>query len=428
MKIKINRTEVQIIEGSIAEEVFGDLKVEDDRDSLIERLRREARSPSRVDSTDFVREAEMVDGLNEDIEDRDNYLSFEDFVLTVGHRWTPDPRLVPHDRVVRIQSQTELSSEQYSHLVQNSNVLGRIPEGELQAMMSKLEGMSQATARQLGARLRRVLFARTASRTQYDQEEGRLNTRALSQMITSPSPFRRVYKTKTEGLKVNTHVEVLVDLSGSMGGPKIQLASASCLALGDALSPLKSLGLSFGISGFTTFETPKLGTRGRGGLSESVFGDLSEDTSGPFDRSGEALEHSILFEAGEDWRRARTRFAMLPKHYELKNNADGEALVWARERLAKVRADRKILIVISDGRPCCYTDSGMGALTTKTRIEEVTLREEGVEVFGLGLLDDSVKLIYNSCAIVNKATELEGALVDQLSTWLLDNQQKGSRR
>lgn len=433
MKIKINRNEVQIIEGSIAEEVFGDLRVEGDRDSFIERLRAETSEPTSVESTDFIRESELVDGLNEDIADSSNYLSEEDFVLTIGERWTPDPRLVRYDREVKIKSELEVSRREFSSIVRESNISGFMGP-KLQSTLQRLEEMSQSTARQLGARLRRVLFARTASRTQYDQEEGRLNTRALSQMIASPSPFRRVYKTKTEGLKVDTHVEILVDLSGSMGGSKIDLASASCLALGDALSPLQSLGVSFGISGFTTFDIyahsfsggkPK----GKGGLEESVFGEISGDIRRRFDRSEQGLDHSIWFEKGEDWRRARARLAMMPSHYRLSQNADGEALRWAHERLLKVRAERKILIVISDGSPYCISDHRSNrCLIPKTKIEEISLREDGIEVFGLGLEDESVRLIYNDSAVVNSAKDLESVLVDQLSTWLLNNQQKGRTR
>lgn len=433
MKIKINREEVQIIDGSIAEEVFGDLRVEGDRDSFIERLRAETSEPTSVESTDFIRESELVDGLNEDISDSSNYLSEEDFVLTVGERWTPDPRLIPYDREVRIESELEVSRAEFSSIVRGSNLFGFMGS-KLPSTLQRLETLSQSTARQLGARLRRVLFARTASRTQYDQEEGRLNTRALSQMIASPSPFRRVYKTKTEGLKVDTHVEILVDLSGSMRGSKMELASASCLALGDALSPLQSLGVSFGISGFTTYDIYSHSfsggrPRGKGGLEGSVFGEVSEDIARRFDRSEQGLDHSIWFEKGEDWRRARARLAMMVENYELSQNADGEALRWARARLAKMKAERKILIVISDGCPCCYASiKDARSLIPKTRIEEMSLREDGVEVFGLGLEDPSVRLIYNDSAVVNSAKDLESVLVDQLSTWLLNNQQKGKTR
>lgn len=418
MKIKINRSEVEVVEGSIAEELFSGLKVDEDRASFVSRLREEMRSGK---TNEFIREKEMIEGLNEEISSSSSYEDPTDFLLVVGERWKANPALIPFDREVKIRSELELSFEEFKGLVRSSNLDHPIGNHKISETIKSLESMSQNTARQLGARLRRVLFSRSQSRTQYDQESGRLNSRALSQMIASPVPFNRLHKTRTEGQKVDTHVEILVDLSGSMRkGMKIQLASASCLALGDALSPLKALGLSFGVSGFTTahkLDSNVLRAQSRE-ISESTFGDL---TSERFERTHEPLDHSIWFDSSDDWRRARARLAYMSTSYDLRNNADGEALRWMGERLSKVDSDRKILIVISDGSPALLGDNERDWVA-KTRLEEVTLRESGIEVFGLGVGSNAVSSIYNNSAVIQTAKDIETVLVDKLSTWLLSEQ------
>jgi cobalamin biosynthesis protein CobT len=423
MKIKIKRSEVKIIEGSIAEELFSGLKVEEDRDSFIRRLRREMDGEK---SSDFVREEEMIEGLNEEISSASSFDDPTDFLLVVGDRWKANPVLFPFDREVKIRSEFEVSEEEFRRLKLSSqlrpNSIKAVPIGET---IKELEQMSKNTSRQLGARLRRVLFSRSLGRTQYDQEAGRLNSRALSQMFTSPS-FTRLYKTKTEGQKVDTHVEILVDLSGSMRkDSKIELASASCLTLGDALSPLKGLGLSFGISGFTTAPPLEPSTLRRevSKVQTSAFG---ESLGECYDRKNEPLEHSVWVEPSDDWRRARSRLAYMSTGYLLRNNADGEALRWVGERLSRIKSDRKILIVISDGEPALECSKPQ-TLIPKTRLEEVTLRESGIEVFGLGVGSNAVSSIYTNSATIKSAEEIEGVLVERLSTWLLSEQNKNRR-
>ena len=408
MKIKIKRSEVKVIEGSIAEELFSGLKIEEDRGSFLDRLRREVKGEK---GSEFVRESEIMEGLNEEISNSSHYTDPTDFLLVTGSRWEADPFLRPYDREVKIRSELEVSDKEFGGILRGSLLNRRVGADAIAIILKQLEALSGNTARQLGARLRRVLFSRSMSRTEYDQETGKLNSRALSQMFASPVPFTRLHKKHSEGESVNTHVEVLVDLSGSMkNDSKIQLASASCLALGDAISPLKTLGLSFGISGFTT----------------NPYVPTSKTVGRSFDRTGEGLEHSIWFDPSDDWRRARSRFAYMSSSYELRNNADGEALRWAGERLSKIKSDRKILIVISDGEPSLLCSSPR-ELVPKTRLEEVSLRESGIEVFGLGVGSNAVSSIYQNSATIKSAEDMERVLVERLSAWLLSEQNKNRR-
>ena len=63
------------------------------------------------------------------------------------------------------------------------------------------------------------------------------------------------------------------------------------------------------------------------------------------------LRHIIYKAADAPWRRARKNLGLMLREGILKENIDGEALLWAHNRLIARREDRRILMVISDGAP-----------------------------------------------------------------------------
>jgi cobaltochelatase CobT len=63
------------------------------------------------------------------------------------------------------------------------------------------------------------------------------------------------------------------------------------------------------------------------------------------------LRHIVYKAADQSWRQSRLNMGVMLKEGLLKENIDGEALLWAHRRLAKRHEKRKILMVISDGAP-----------------------------------------------------------------------------
>ena len=426
-RITVKKQSLKVIEDSVAERLFPRLELESlEGDDLVSRLRREL-FENKKDKSEFSRDDELIATVNEGLESEDGFGTLDSFVLFTGKKWTPDPRLAPYDRHVQIKSPFEVSSHEFDELVKGSNLNSLFNPCEVvKTQFEKLERIASSTGRQIGARLRRVLFSKSQSRTQYDQEAGTLNRRALSQMLASPTVFNRLHQKKVEGEKLDTHVELLIDLSGSMsthvdyrgGTSRAELASASALALGDALDPLKSLGVSFGISGFTTGQTIEGSI---GSLAKDSYAVASmEETGGQYDRLKEPLEHSTWHTHGEDWRRTKLRLGLVQSVYGMRNNADGEALMWMQRHFSKVKAKRKILIVLSDGSPACYCTTG--DLEAKTRLEVLNLERQGVEVFGIGLGSNAVATIYSSFCVLNDEKELETVLLDKLTAWLLERQ------
>jgi nitric oxide reductase activation protein len=100
-------------------------------------------------------------------------------------------------------------------------------------------------------------------------------------------------------------------------------------------------------------------------------------------------------------------------------NPDGEALAWAAGRLAEHRADRKILMVLSDGDPATG-DGNPAILRSDLHARVDAIGRAGIEIVGVGILDDAVEAFYPRSIVVRKLHELPGTAFGVLSAMLLD--------
>ena len=139
-------------------------------------------------------------------------------------------------------------------------------------------------------------------------------------------------------------VHILLDSSGSMNDSGIMLANAVCYAVGKALQGIP--GVNLGITAFPGVNAAKRGA-----------------TVVPVLRHGEKLT---------------TRFPEIA--YGMTPMA--ESLWWVMQQLMFTREQRKILFILTDGQPNDVTATRK-ALTMAHKI--------GLEVYGLGILDDSIR-------------------------------------
>lgn len=189
----------------------------------------------------------------------------------------------------------------------------------------------------LAGQLQRLLMANQNRHWKFDLEEGLLDSSRLTRIITQPYSGLS-FKQESDLEFKDTVVTLLVDNSKSMLGKPIAIA-ASCA---DILSQtLERCGISVEILGFTTTEL-------HGG---PLFNQWKADgkTTDPGRLNG--LRHIIYKSADMPYRRARSGFGLMLHKDLLKQNIDGEALLWATERLQRRPEERKILLVISDGAP-----------------------------------------------------------------------------
>ncbi len=256
----------------------------------------------------------------------------------------------------------------------------------------------------LANRLQRRLMAQQARSWDFDQEEGMLDAARLARVITSPG-HSLSYKIERETEFKDTVVSLLIDNSGSMRGRPISIA-ATCA---DVLTrTLERCGVATEILGFTT--------RGwKGGQSRELW--LSEGRPPNPGRLND-LRHILYKRADEPYRHARRSLGLMMREGLLKENIDGEALLWAHSRLLARPEERRILLVISDGAPVDdSTASANGGTYLEKHLRQVIgwiEERSNIELAAIGIGHD-VTRYYSRAVTIMDAEQLGGALIEQLA-------------
>jgi len=216
----------------------------------------------------------------------------------------------------------------------------------------------------------------------------------------------------------DTVVTLLLDNSGSMRGRPITVA-ATCA---DILArTLERCGVKVEILGFTT-------RAWKGGQAREKW--LAAGKPGNPGRLND-LRHIIYKSADSPWRRARRNLGLMMREGLLKENIDGEALIWAHNRLLGRSEQRRILMVISDGAP--VDDSTLsvnsGNYLEKHLRQIITDIENRspVELIAIGIGHDVTRYYKRAVTIVD-AEELGGAMTDKLAELFEEKAQKDTRK
>ncbi|MCY3885362.1 MAG: cobaltochelatase subunit CobT [Gammaproteobacteria bacterium] len=267
----------------------------------------------------------------------------------------------------------------------------------------QLVPLKHATS-QLATRLQRRLMAKQNRTWEFDLDEGMLDTSRLEQVIVNPmQPL--AFKQEKELQFRDTVVSMLIDSSGSMRGRSIAIA-AMC---GDILGrTLERCAVRVEVLGFTT-------SAWRGGQSREEWIN-SGKTSNPGRLND--LRHIVYKGADVPWRRCRRNLGLMMREEMLKENIDGEALIWAHNRLAGRNEQRKVLMVISDGLP---VDNSTLLVNPSNYLEQhlkyaIDMIENysSVELIAIGIGHD-VTNHYSRAVTITDAEQLGGAITDQLA-------------
>ncbi len=267
----------------------------------------------------------------------------------------------------------------------------------------QMGGLTNIVTR-LANRLQRRLLAQQARSWDFDQEEGLLDAARLARVVVNPS-HSLSYKIERDTEFRDTVVSLLIDNSGSMRGRPIAIA-AIC---GDILArTLERCGVATEILGFTT--------RGwKGGQSREAW--LAGGRPPNPGRLND-LRHIIYKRADEPYRHARRNLGLMMREGLLKENIDGEALLWAHNRLIARPEERRILMVISDGAPVDdSTASANGGSYLERHLRQVIdwiEKRSTVELIAVGIGHD-VTRYYGRAVTIMDAEQLAGAMVDQLA-------------
>ena len=262
----------------------------------------------------------------------------------------------------------------------------------------------QGAVTRLANRLQRRLMAQQARSWDFDQEEGLLDAARLARVIVQPG-HALSYKIERETEFRDTVVSLLIDNSGSMRGRPISIAATSADILARTL---ERCGVATEILGFTT-------RAWKGGQSREAW--LAEGRPPTPGRLND-LRHIIYKRADEPYRHARKSLGLMMREGLLKENIDGEALLWAHNRLMGRREERRILMVISDGAPVDdSTASANGGSYLDAHLRQVIgwiEQRSSVELAAIGIGHD-VTRYYQRAVTIMDAEQLGGALVDQLA-------------
>jgi cobaltochelatase CobT len=292
----------------------------------------------------------------------------------------------------------------FDEIVEAAELCDEDELGRLRAYLDQqMAGLHNVVTR-LANRLQRRLLARQARSWDFDQEEGILDAARLARVVVNPR-HALSFKIERETEFRDTVVTLLIDNSGSMRGRPIAIA-AIC---GDILArTLERCGVQTEILGFTT--------RGwKGGQSREAW--LAAGRPAHPGRLND-LRHIVYKRADEPYRRARKNLGLMMREGLLKENIDGEALLWAHNRLIARPEERRILMVISDGAPVDdSTASANGGSYLERHLRSVIEwieKRSSVELIAIGIGHD-VTRYYSRAVTIMDADQLAGAMTDQLA-------------
>lgn len=271
-----------------------------------------------------------------------------------------------------------------------------VPEGRKLFEMKVEKHLSSSVSSTLAKDLERAIASRNRVQFIPGQRRGRVHGASLYRLSMNDD---RVFRRKEDHKAVNACVQQVIDLSGSMGGRKIELALASAYTLADALDRIHVPNV---ITGFTTYGNPDVATMSKRGFSRF-----------------EALMLPII----KNWHEKvnspeiRARMGCVAETFPLLNNVDGESIAQLASLFAGRMEDKKIMIVQSDGAPCAAGDGFSNHLRSVTN--DIESRSD-INLLAIGILTDAPRRYYKNYALVNKVEELGTSVVSELSRIILE--------
>jgi cobaltochelatase CobT len=293
----------------------------------------------------------------------------------------------------------------YDEVIEAAELCDEAELGRLRAYLDQQLTHLQGAVTKLANRLQRRLMAQQSRSWDFDQEEGLLDAARLARVIVNPA-HSLSYKIERETEFRDTVVSLLIDNSGSMRGRPISIAAISADIMARTL---ERCGVKVEILGFTT-------RAWKGGQSRELW--LGQGRPPNPGRLND-LRHIVYKAADEPWRRARKNLGLMMREGLLKENIDGEALLWAHNRLIARHEERRILMVISDGAP---VDDSTLSVNSGTYLERHLRQVIGwiearspVELIAIGIGHD-VTRYYERAVTIMDAEQLGGTIIEQLAS------------
>jgi len=353
-----------------------------------------------ADASEDTAEGDMDQELDLDATDMDDAGEGDEQASEQQHPWQPhgDRRNAPAEPTYKV------FTSRFDEVMEAGELCDEEELDRLRGHLDKQLANLQGVVARLANRLQRLLLAQQNRSWDFDLDEGILDAARLSRVVTDPMhPLS--FKMERDMEFRDSVVTLLLDNSGSMRGRPIMVA-ATCA---DILArTLERCGVKVEILGFTT-------RAWKGGQSREAWLEAGK----PKDPGRlNDLRHIVYKSADTPWRRARRNLGLMMREGLLKENIDGEALLWAHSRLSGRPEQRRILMVISDGAPVDDSTLSVNAGNYLERhlrdvIEEIETRST-VELIAIGIGHDVTRYYRRAVTIVD-AEELGGAMTDKLA-------------
>jgi len=256
------------------------------------------------------------------------------------------------------------------------------------------------TIKRLAKKLQNKLLVINKSCWEFDLEEGKINNSKLSKIVANKN-FKKIYKNFEEKKIKDTVVTILIDNSGSMRGKPIQTAAISSKIISEILERCL---VKVEVLGFTTKEW-------KGGKSRESW--VKNDMPPKPGRLND-LMHVIYKTPENNLKKINHNFSLMLKDGLLKENIDGESLLWALSRIWKRNEERKILMVISDGAP--VDDSTISSNSSNylekhlKKVIKFIESKTDIEIIAIGI-GHNVNKYYKKAVTINDPEQLGGTMV-----------------
>ncbi|MFN3232295.1 MAG: cobaltochelatase subunit CobT [Alphaproteobacteria bacterium] len=319
--------------------------------------------------------------------------------------WRPE-----HGRNDRRNDPYRTYAEEFDEVIPAEDLAEAEELHRLRTQLDRQLDALQGAVAKLANRLQRLLMAQQNRSWEFDLEEGMLDASRLPRIIIDPY-YPLSYKQEQDMEFRDTVVTLLLDNSGSMRGRPITIAAICADILARTLERCH---VKVEILGFTT-------RAWKGGQSREKW--LAGGKPPNPGRLND-LRHIVYKSADAPWRRSRKNLGLMLKEGLLKENIDGEALLWAHNRLLGRPESRRILMVISDGAPvddCTLSANPANYLEQHLRQVVGWIETKSpVELTAIGIGHD-VTRYYKRAVTITDAEQLGGAITDQLASLFEDD-------
>ena len=313
--------------------------------------------------------------------DEDKLVNVEKLIKAIGHEHKPS-----RTGIHLVMSGADLDGaytipHKDEYVIIHFPELHRVVRGHIGYMKDdRVSKYITNNSKPLANQLRMRLQTRSRDRYEYGLKRGKLHTGSLHKLLSGDTDAStRVFRKRIVSDTLDTAVTLLVDCSGSMSGNKFEMACSGAGAMAEALKPLN---IAFNVLGFTNVE-------GNDEPMIWVFNDFGERVSTP------ELVSRFKTASGCLW-----------------ENTDGDALAYAAYVLSLRREKRKVLLVLSDGSPAGRDSHGDITAYTARVVKDI--ESSGVDVYGIGILDDNVRHFYKKHEVVNNIDNLSSTILSVL--------------